>query len=217
MTNRYTVSTDPLSDAEVKSLAPVVSHRLARSLLGRPRVLHELATGATPTGETACTPQNPQGLIGADLSGPPWGVAVRHSLVTREAHQGGAGVYAPTQSVSLTVQDQAIFLTSYWICRPFAVSDTAPYSKAYLRLTWARIGGAGTASIDVTALDDDDSDTGMLQTLTSASATPATSTTIVWLPTQPGRNSSKVKIKLNGSVGATIYGWHLYCSGGRSV
>jgi hypothetical protein len=62
--------------------APATS-QTAQSLVGRTRWLWEHTTGSTAVpGEPAISPRNPQGDIGADLSGPPFGAAPRHVVAT---------------------------------------------------------------------------------------------------------------------------------------
>lgn len=74
-----------LRDEEVKSNA-VARSEIARGIGGKTRYLFELATGGVPAADAGlsapCTPRNPQGQIGCDHSGPPWGCAFRHTAVT---------------------------------------------------------------------------------------------------------------------------------------
>lgn len=52
-----------------------------QALAGRARWLYEHATGAPATDDDeAGVPRNPQGLVGHDHSGPPYGSALRHTI-----------------------------------------------------------------------------------------------------------------------------------------
>lgn len=76
-TNRSRMgSTLFLTEAATKGHAGAYSET-AQSLVGRPRVAWELATGASAVaGEPPVVGQNPQGTIGVDLSGPPFGACM---------------------------------------------------------------------------------------------------------------------------------------------
>lgn len=55
---------------------------IARSIVGRTRVNYEVLTGTNPfTDEQPASPRNPQGTLGHDHSGPPWGSAFLHPVV----------------------------------------------------------------------------------------------------------------------------------------
>lgn len=71
---------DPLTTAQTASLA-TASTDVIRSIVGRTRWLYELVSGESgDADEVAVTPKNPAGTIGVNLTGPPWGPALRHTV-----------------------------------------------------------------------------------------------------------------------------------------
>lgn len=151
---RLSVSSEPLTDADCRTLAPAVSRKLATSLAGRAVALYELASGKAAS-EGGLTPLNPQGRLGVDRSGPPWGDAHRHALVSCEylattTNVGGT----PQFLVELTEINQVYLVPMRIYIRPFADIPLAPYSRGLLQVVMQGT-GAGTSTVDVTVRTDD--------------------------------------------------------------
>lgn len=151
---RLSVSSEPLTDAECRTLAPAVSRKLATSLAGRAVALYELASGKAAS-EGGLTPLNPQGRLGVDRSGPPWGDAHRHALVSCEylattANVGGT----PRFLVELTEINQVYSVPMRIYVRPFADIPLAPYSRGLLQIVLQGT-SAGTSTVEVTVRTDD--------------------------------------------------------------
>lgn len=140
-----------LTDAQVRSEAAARSE-IPRSLAGLAYTLTELATGAPAVdGEPAQTPRNPQGARGCDLSGPPWGSALRqpiawisgrkantaqvvdHSVVGSSVSSVSSGVTVP-----LSVGPWGIWVRPHETLPPPAI---APFSRGYIMI---RAHGPGT-------------------------------------------------------------------------
>jgi hypothetical protein len=118
---------------------------VASSLAGRDRHLWELAHGASAvSGEPAEVLPNPQGLIGVDMSGPPFGPCLLLPVAWWQGRSGG-GVQ-PTSVWSAI--DGTTRATSWRIWnRPHARNPdgTAPLSQ--LGLLWRGTASAGTSSV----------------------------------------------------------------------
>ena len=123
-----------------------------RSLAGGAAYLHELVSGRAVSSDSQVTPPNPQGEIGVDLSGPPWGSAVRHPIAwcggmlpsSAIGYGAGAVLRAPAgQRGSITVV--------FWV-RPFEALQSpgiAPYSIGVVSMTGHRGAGASvTVGLD---------------------------------------------------------------------
>ncbi len=201
------VSSEPLRDDEATSWAPAVSRRLATSLAGRGRYLLELLRGDNCGFEgDAGTPLNPQGLIGVDRSGPPWGDAHQHPLwyyeykKTSNAIKGGM----PIATLTSTGRDH-VELYAYFVVRPFFQFDKAPYSRAYLawRITQTgTVGASATAVARVYAFGSFTQDT---PSSTLTTTTTATSTSTAFGYTRPGLNILRIVVEATSfGAGAEI-------------
>lgn len=104
---------------------------LAQVLAGRARWLYEMATGGPAvSGEPSSVPVNPQGTIGHDHSGPPYGSAMRHRLVGFDGDDLANDDWttaALNYELSATEAIALEFRGRVWI-RPHVVFDGAPYS-----------------------------------------------------------------------------------------
>jgi len=148
------ISSEPLTDAECRTLAPANSRKLAQSIAGRALALYELASGDSPV-DAGLTAVNPQGRLGVDRSGPPWGDAHRHALLSCEYLPATANIAGdPKFLVELTTIDQRYLVPLRLYVRPFADSPLAPYSRGLLQVVMERT-GAGTSTIEVTVRTDD--------------------------------------------------------------
>lgn len=175
-----------LTDAAAGSLADARSE-MARSLVGRARVLNELVDGRSMVAnEPAALPPNPQGLVGLDMSGPPWGSAWRHPV----CWFGGRGTDVSTvqQRTKHTPLIHAAGAPrsvagpwSVWV-RPFEslpAPFAAPYAALYLWLRARVRSGTATLTITVSVADDES-----MQGARTVSTTVALTTTMTAF--QPG-------------------------------
>lgn len=140
-----------LSDDAFQSEAPAYAE-VARSLAGRAAELYELASGSpAATGEAPLTRQNPQGLTGWDLSGPPWGSAILHPVVTFGGMPNdGVSKHAPDIISAwdrwYSANRPALITLRFWN-RPherLGPSAVAPLSRLYWAFRSVRIAGTGT-------------------------------------------------------------------------
>jgi hypothetical protein len=120
----------PLADSKVGSYASA-SADVAQTLAGRARTLYEMATGAR-TASSPATPANPQGAPGHDHSGPPYGLAFTHCLMSFSGTRNVASAWTRAPIFSL-VQLQRRTITVYPWVKPFpsGVPGT-PYSRGYM-------------------------------------------------------------------------------------
>jgi hypothetical protein len=148
-----------LPNDKVGSLVPARAD-IPRMLAGRARALNELVDGVTMVaGEAPCIPPNPQGLLGIDFSGPPWGSAWRHPIAwgggrtTEETGWQGPDDHSPLRH---TAGDPAASLRWRIRNRPHATLPDgylAPYGSVAL-LVRARV-TSGTATLTVRIIVDD--------------------------------------------------------------
>lgn len=165
-----------LKDAQACNLAHGRAE-LIQALVGRARALNELVDGQPAvSGEASCLPPNPQGLVGIDHSGPPWGSVWRQPV----AWLGGRGTDATdwqgpddtTPIVHVSSRAPAALKWNIWL-RPHEVLPQgyiAPYGLLQMRLR-ARVRSA-TATLTVKGKVDD----GPLTTLSSSLALTTTMT-----------------------------------------
>ena len=209
MTLTRFISSKPLLAIEARSLAPAVADRLAESIVGRARLLWELATGTDAgIGDGGGSRLNPQGKRGVDRSGGPWGDALKHPLWAYESDASlSAVVYGRAFPwISLTTQGQIARRTATLEVRPFERRDRTPYSRGVLNLRALRIGGAGTATATIRCYASADltaSTTGPLS-CTSATAL-TTSTSAPWIPLRPGVQTVLFEVELTSTVGMEIH------------
>lgn len=190
-------SWDFLEASATSSFAPCTAD-LARSIAGRTRWLHELATGEASG--RPCTPKNPQGNLGIDMSGPPWGSAPRH-------HIANIGSYADTS----LVQSPGIAALGYakrlrfacWV-RPHEPTALAPYSRLKLHLV-ASNSAAGSAVYGVTAFRRDGS-AARSSSVTITGTTVATyAVSSFYVDAQPGVNFIDVEISFTSGTGTATF------------
>lgn len=128
----------------------VAAHAGARgevplSLAGRDRHLWEMVTGASAVaGEPAAVPTNPQGLVGIDMSGPPFGPCLLLPVAWWEG-SSGAGVH-PSHAWSAIAGTPAVKRWRVWN-RPHMrrLDGDAPLQQ--LGLLWRGTASAGTSSV----------------------------------------------------------------------
>lgn len=138
-----------------------VAHtEVIRSLAGRTRYLYELLTGDAPS-DAPCTPVNPDGDLGINYSGPPWGSAMLTPIAWIDGTKipGSASAIGVRSIVSKLEAGTAVLQQGiapegrisidHWHvrARPYAPIDEgktgriAPYSRGALLLEgWASAG-----------------------------------------------------------------------------
>jgi hypothetical protein len=142
-----------LPDSSVRSLSPADAE-LIRALAGGSRELWELAKGVSAvTGEPPVTPTNPQGGIGWDWCGPPWGSAVLHPIAWFVACiQASSNLSQPAPRI--VVDDRGVSWTwDLWV-RPhdlLPAPHAAPYSRGYIAIRSYRTSGAATPTVTIRA------------------------------------------------------------------
>ena len=146
----------PLTDAQVKSHADGRA-LIVRQLAGRARMLTELASGASAiSGERATTASNPQGLIGCDLSGPPWGSAIRNVIAHWSGIKAAANIQQPTQPLTVLcaggIATTTVMRWRLWN-RPYeslGQGGVAPHSRGLVAIR-AHNSDASTPTLSVSA------------------------------------------------------------------
>jgi len=213
------ISRKSLRANEARSLSPAVADRLAESIVGRARAIWELATGLSPIADGGGTARNPQGRLGLDRSGPPWGDAHTHPLWTYEADAGlSAVVYgAPTPWISLTALGQVERRTVLINVRPFEGRTLAPYSRGILNLRALRIGGAGTATATIRCFAGGDLSASTTGAISATSNTALqTSTSAPWVGLAPGPVPFTFEVESTSTTGMEIWGAALSQTARRS-
>lgn len=200
-----------LKDTQVCALAHGRAE-IARGLAGKARWLTELVDGQSAVaGEPPVTPPNPQGLVGLDMSGPPWGSAWRHPV----AWAGGRGTdstswQGPAKHTLLihTAGRRPVGLTPWHVrnrCHEVLPAGySAPYSRLQVLLR-ARVQSA-TATLTVRGRVDDEP----LVTLGTCSLTTtmtafAMTTARLVLP-GGGQEAHRVYIEVETSAGTAEVG-----------
>jgi hypothetical protein len=206
MTLKRFISSKTLLAIEAASLAPAVADSLAESILGRSRMLWELATGENPVADDeGATGLNPQGKRGVDRSGAPWGDACLHPLWTyeSEANETSTLVYGRTTPwISLGDVGQAQRRTITVEVKPFQERQMTPYSRGILQVLGFRLGGAGVGSATATITcfsSDQDSSTSSTLTISTTSMTAAVGSPFFTL--RPGINTLTFEVKLTAKSG----------------
>jgi hypothetical protein len=179
--------TDEQCRSESEALAEV-----AAGLAGKARILYELASGEVPGDGDPASGRNPQNSVGADLSGPPWGSALRHSV----AWAGTGIVQASNRGPLLTGIGSSTprWLNFRFYNRPF---DTvpgliAPYSRATFSFRHA-LSSAGSNTVTWRAwnpaIQEPVNRRGTSFTVSSTSAGGSSPSSSYWVPLQPGWNT----------------------------
>lgn len=198
MATSRVVSGQPLPDRAVRSQAPALAV-VARSLTGHNRQLYELATGHNPVSrEAPATIRNPQGLLGHDHSGPPWGSSFLHPVAWFTGRQASSNIRGERQAVNDVTSENPRSLPP-WIfwCPPFASlphPHVAPRARLYL-LVLAKA-SAGTPTLTVTIASHED----YIPTPSSRDADLALTTTLTGydgpsIHVRPGYNRADIKFE----------------------
>lgn len=192
------VSSEPLTDAEATSWAPAVSRRLATSLGGRPRYLLELlrGDGAGFDGDVG-TPLNPQGQLGVDRSGPPWGDAHLHPMWIYE-HALDTNIAGQVAIASLTAVGQVATVFAEFFNRPHYVAPKVPYSRAYFRGRVTCVGG-GSCTVQVRVYSGDVSRFASVTT----TGTGTIGDSVTFADVVPGLNSVRIEFECTALTGTS--------------
>ena len=201
---RYLTSMQALRMREVRTLAAVRARNLAVSLGGMPRMLYELATGSDAGQDGGASPLNPQGMLGTDLSGPPFGPAIRHTMCVVEGIGAQSSVVGESPLFTFTNDDEWFHLPMRVYVRPHVSQrGTEPYTRGYLAIAYNRAsgGGGGTATGELyfSRLDDTILTRQTPAALSSASATVLNETTM-WVPLVPGVNLLQMSVRGTSSA-----------------
>lgn len=196
-----------LRDTETRSLAPAYAD-VIKSLGGRVKFLAEMAAGASSfNGEPASCPRNPQGLLGADFSGPPFGSAWRTPLfwiggITTDV----VGDWQGQRQVATVTSTSPLNLPIHFYNRPFASFERAPHSRCYLTMRNFKA-TATNANITIRlgyATHGGDNDPAMEANATVSSATEVNSDpTSIWWNITPGRVALRLQITTDHDVTIT--------------
>lgn len=141
-----------LTDAEVRSQAPA-RREIPDAMAGRAKIVLELVEGRA-RGDSRATPLNPQGKVGADLSGPPWGSALRQPIAWCSGRKADTASVVDHDPLIGTVAKNTAGITvpktigpwMIWV-RPFEQlhpPQHAPFSRGYVVIR-----AHGTASENV--------------------------------------------------------------------
>jgi hypothetical protein len=134
----------PLAPGEVAAHA-IAKTDVGQSLAGRDRHLWEMATGASAVvDEPASVERNPQGLIGIDMSGPPFGPCLLLPVAWWEG-RSGAGVSAPSIWSAIAGSKASTPWRIYNRPHRLRLDGNAPLQK--LALLWRGTASAGTSSV----------------------------------------------------------------------
>lgn len=192
-------ASDP--DSIFKSEA-VSKNDIPRSIAGRARVAYELAAGENPfPNEPPAAPLNPQGNVGHDHSGPPFGSAFLHPVVwwtwqkldATNLQQPGN----PLDSIGVAVKQQTapfVFWNRPHSKLPIESGRIAPYSRLFLYVVAHHKGSTSNLGIRLQVLD---ATSGLLSdeldTISVASATPTGFVTAAFANVFPGRNICRLQ------------------------
>lgn len=178
------VSMENLTTAECRSVA-VARNKIARSLAGRLRFLYELASGASAVaGETSRSGTNPDGKIGANRRGFPWGPAFQHPLWIGEGCLSTVSLDGERPWAVMTSSSTPKSWDLIIAVPRFTERRLTPYSRGYFSCRVAAASASST-SCDVTLTAN-----GRTQTaaVTLATTTDTTVSPAVWAELRPGLN-----------------------------
>lgn len=197
---RYLTSSQALRMSEVRTLAAVRARNLAVSLGGMPRMLYELATGSDAGQDGGASPLNPQGMLGTDLSGPPFGPAIRHTLCVVEGQGPQSNIVGEGPLHTFSEDDEWWHLPMRVYVRPHvAQRGNEPYTRGYLSLLYLlEPGGVGTGTGELYFYSASQIDSFTRQTptsLSSSSTATATEASGLWVPLVAGINQCQISVR----------------------
>jgi hypothetical protein len=188
MSNSRVITKSPPPNSAFRSLA-AAKRNVPQYLAGAARYIWEMTRGepAVEYASPACI--NPQGLIGADLSGPPFGSAFRHSIATYTANNNMANVDEPTPSNALIVANRPLIFT--WVFQNRKHTQGGPYSELYVYFSWIRLSGAATPSVTIKTRN------GRRERSSSTSGPTGTETFVtalaLYVPCDSGQNKAEIE------------------------
>lgn len=205
-----------LADSQVRSEA-LGKVEVIQGLAGNARWLYELATGAVPGDGQPATPPNPQGLVGCDLSGPPWGSALWHPVAWWGGISAAAGnVTCRGHLVGDISSDRGQSKTivgRIWQ-RPFAPLPSGsipPYSRALLSLRAYRYSGAGDITLTVEVWTNNPDGDGVTSTTCLLPGATATGTetqfdlaSTCFAQLEPGHNTVYLRFSSNVAAATAV-------------
>ncbi len=129
-------SLTPLRDVDADGESDAVA-KVIQALVGGAAYLFELVAGHAVSNDSQVTPPNPQGEIGIDLSGPPWGSAIKHPIAWIGGAKRDTSIGYGMTSVVVCETDVRAVVGPWliWV-RPFEYLPTsvAPYSLGEILL-----------------------------------------------------------------------------------
>lgn len=201
-----------LPGTRFQSRAPAYAET-ARSLAGRAAELYELASGvSSAAGEPPITPLNPQGRIGWDLSGPPWGSALRHNVAWFSGRSATANLIQPdydsTPGAFYNKNKPAIITLVFWnrpheSLSPWAV---APHARLYWVLRTVRVTGADTPTATARTWNrgcGQSPGTGQSETFTTTASESQVTSSSLWVAARPGWNTVHLEVSLPTTSAST--------------
>jgi len=199
----HTVSSSPVTYLQLRTHAPALAS-IAESLAGRVRYLYELTAGVPAVeADGIVTPLNPQGRVGVDRSGPPWGDALPHPIWIWEGTPASTGIYGEKVIAALSTSGAKTSVRARMIVRPFQLQPLAPYSLGQLTVRGIRTAGAGTATATIrTYAGTVAENPARTATLTMSTASLASATVLV--PLVPGYVERLIEIEATTSVAFSV-------------
>ena len=193
-------SLSPLRDSDADAESDAVA-RVIQALVGGAAYLFELVAGQAVSNESQVTPPNPQGEVGVDLSGPPWGSAVRHPI----AWVGGAKPdtaigYGMSSVIEVPASSRAVLGPWLVWVRPFEYLPQpaiAPYSFGVLSFKGhaASVMVGGTLTVNVRNL--------------STSSEPMPKSAATTFPIGGTTNEESLVPSLEEAFVALVPGWNI--------
>lgn len=167
----------------------------AQSLVGVPRVLWELAHGASAVqGERPVIGTNAQGLVGVDCSGPPYGPALLLPIASWHSVEGEAGIVRPLSPLSLIGDERGSLIGWRFWNRGHATrqDNRAPLQRGVVYLR--RTASAATSTTWECAIDTSDGNT-IVNTFTTESSASGNAVLTNRIPLSPGENVINVRFR----------------------
>jgi hypothetical protein len=144
-----------LADSAFRSESVLYAEAM-RSLASRTALAQELSSGAA-AGSRPIAGYNPQGTLGIDLSGPPWGSAILHPVATAGGRNTTSGTTGERHVVEGIYDTEKVVGPWMFWNRPHArlpYPSVAPYSRLFLGFTaYLASGGNQTLTIRFITVD----------------------------------------------------------------
>lgn len=207
MTTSKVFSRKFVNEGDVRNNAPAAAE-VAMSIAGRSRLLWELAHGASAVpGEPPAIGPNPQGLIGVDWSGPPFGPCLLLPVACWQGRSGAAGVVAPSSTLSSIGLASASRRLPPWrvMNRHHVVRDDDSGPLQQLGFLWRATATAGVSSSFGIIVKNKTTGRAVAMTRTINSSTVATYLESVLVPMAPGANLIDIEfVRLSGDRTLTV-------------